>query len=351
MRGHAGNGAKGFFLALLALEAAMIGVFCAADLFLFYVFWEAMLLPMALLIGIWGGERRIYAAIKFVLYTMAGSLLMFVAILYCYWGSGSEPTMEIAALQRALPRAFSLTEQGWLFAAFALSFAIKVPMFPFHTWLPDAHVQAPTAGSVILAGVLLKMGSYGFLRFAIPFFPEAAAAAAEPIAWISAIGIVYGSLMCMAQTDIKSLVAYSSVAHLGFVMLGLFSGTTEGRAGRHDPDDQPRDLDRGAVPAHRRDLRARAHPRGVRDFGGLASVMPVYATLFFVVLLSSIGLPGLNGFVGEFLILVGAFQTWPVPTAPSARWGSCSAPSTCSRCTATCSSAASPTTGGAACRI
>jgi NADH-quinone oxidoreductase subunit M len=317
---NAGNGTKGFFLSLLLLETGMVGVFAAADLFLFYVFWEVMLLPMALLIGIWGGPRRIYASVKFVLYTMAGSLLMFVAILYCYWHSGDAAgvrTMEIFALQDALPLNVGLPAQYWLFAAFALSFAIKVPMFPFHTWLPDAHVEAPTAGSVVLAGVLLKMGSYGFLRFAIPFFPDAAVAFAEPIVWVSAIGIVYGSLMSMAQTDIKKLVAYSSVAHLGFVMLGIFSFTIEGAQGgvlqmvNHG-------ISTGALFLLIGVIYDRTHTRGIRDFGGLASVMPVYATVFLIMTLSSIGLPGLNGFVGEFLILVGAFQTWPLATAVGA---------------------------------
>ncbi|MEQ1500832.1 MAG: NADH-quinone oxidoreductase subunit M [Myxococcota bacterium] len=304
---------KGFFLALLFLETGMMGVFAAADLFLFYVFWEVMLLPMALLIGIWGGPRRVYASVKFVLYTMAGSLLMFVAILYAWHAGG---TMEIAALQDLLPK-LSATEQYWLFAAFALSFAIKVPMFPFHTWLPDAHVEAPTAGSVILAGVLLKMGSYGFLRFAIPFFPEAAVAFASPIMWLSAIGIVYGSFMSMAQTDIKKLIAYSSVAHLGFVMLGIFSGTVEGAQGgvlqmiNHG-------ISTGALFLLVGVIYERTHIRGVKDFGGLAKVMPVYATLFLIVTLSSIGLPGLNGFVGEFLILVGAYRNFPVQTVVGA---------------------------------
>jgi NADH-quinone oxidoreductase subunit M len=309
---------KGFFLSLLLLQSGMMGVFSAADLILFYVFWEIMLLPMALLIGVWGGPRRIYASIKFVLYTMAGSLLMFLAIIYSWQHSGPGlGTFEIVALQRILPVAITPAMQMWLFAAFALSFAIKVPMFPFHTWLPDAHVEAPTAGSVILAGVLLKMGTYGFLRFAIPFFPAAAIAHTPLIMALSAIGIVYGSLMSMAQTDIKKLIAYSSVAHLGFVMLGIFSGTIEGAQGgvmqmiNHG-------ISTGALFLLVGVIYERAHTRGVKDFGGLASVMPVYATLFLIVTLSSIGLPGLNGFVGEFLVLLGTFQTWPVAAAVGA---------------------------------
>jgi NADH-quinone oxidoreductase subunit M len=272
-----------------------------------------MLLPMALLIGIWGGPRRIYASVKFVLFTMAGSLLMFVAILYAYLAAAKHggSTMEIVALQTTLRDVLNPMEQRWLFAAFALSFAIKVPMFPFHTWLPDAHVEAPTAGSVILAGVLLKMGSYGFLRFAIPFFPAAAVWFAPGLVVLSAIGIVYGSFMSMVQTDIKKVIAYSSVAHLGFVMLGIFSGTVIGAQGgvlqmvNHG-------VSTGALFLLVGVIYERAHTRGTKDFGGLAKVMPVYATMFLIVTLSSIGLPGLNGFVGEFLILLGTFQTYPI---------------------------------------
>jgi NADH-quinone oxidoreductase subunit M len=305
---------KGFFLALLFLETGMMGVFCAADLFLFYVFWEVMLLPMALMIGIWGGPRRVYASIKFVIYTMAGSLLMFVAILFCYFMSGQAPggpTFEIAALQDILPAQLDHTAQTWLFLAFALSFAIKVPMFPFHTWLPDAHVEAPTAGSVILAGVLLKMGSYGFLRFAIPFFPEAAVAFAPVMVVLSVIGILYGSFMSMAQTDIKKLIAYSSVAHLGFVMLGIFSGNV-GAAQGGVLQMVNHGVSTGALFLLVGVIYERTHTRGVNDFGGLAKVMPVYAVLFLIVTLSSIGLPGLNGFVGEFLVLNGTFQVYPL---------------------------------------
>jgi NADH-quinone oxidoreductase subunit M len=319
---HAPGGevaAKGFFLSLLLLESGMVGVFSAADLFLFYVFWEVMLLPMALLIGIWGGENRVYASVKFVLYTMFGSLLMFVAILYAWYQTvaAGQGTMEITALARVLPTLLSKDVQLWLFAAFALSFAIKVPMFPFHTWLPDAHVQAPTAGSVILAGVLLKMGTYGFLRFAIPFFPDAAVTLAPAFLCLSAIGIVFGSFMSMVQNDIKKVIAYSSVAHLGFVMLGLFSFTQEGAQGGV-AQTVNHGLSTGALFLLVGVLYNRAHTREMDAFGGLATIMPKYATIFLIVTLSSIGLPGLNGFVGEFLVLLGTFQKSPVWTAVGA---------------------------------
>lgn len=298
---------KGFLLSLLFLETGMLGAFCALDLFLFYVFWEAMLLPMVLLIGIWGGPRRVTAAVKFIVYTIAGSVLMLAAILYCAWSAG---TFSVLELQRTLPAdpRMTLATQQVLFLAFALAFAIKVPVVPFHTWLPDAHVEAPTAGSVLLAGVLLKMGAYGFLRFAIPFFPDAARAFAPALAALGALGVVYGAAMAMAQTDIKKLVAYSSVSHLGFVVLGLFSGTIEGAQGgvlqmvNHG-------LSTGALFLLVGALYERTHRRGIDDFGGMARVMPVYAAIFLVVTLSSIGLPGLNGFVGEFLVLFGSFQT------------------------------------------
>ncbi len=305
----------GFVVALLFLESGMIGAFCALDLFLFYVFWEAMLLPMVFLIGIWGGPRRIYAAVKFLLYTIAGSVLMLAAILYCGIRAGSFDVLE---LQRVLPAAgLALQTQSLLFLAFGVAFAIKVPLFPFHTWLPDAHVEAPTAGSVILAGVLLKFGVYGFIRFAIPFFPEAARHWAMTIAVLSVIGIVYGALMAMAQSDIKKLVAYSSVSHLGFCMLGLFSGTAAGAQGavlqmiNHG-------LSTGALFLLIGIIYERTHRRGVDDFGGMAKITPVYATLFLIVTLSSIGLPGLNGFVGEFLVLFGAFKPYPMLSALAA---------------------------------
>jgi NADH-quinone oxidoreductase subunit M len=302
---------NGFIIALLFLETGMMGAFCALDLFLFYVFWEAMLIPMYLLIGIWGGPRRIYASVKFILYTIVGSVLMLAAILYVALQSGS---FDVLALQAKLPTSIPADRQQLLFLAFAVSFAIKVPLFPFHTWLPDAHVEAPTAGSVILAGVLLKMGTYGFLRFAIPFFPQAAAHFTPLFIWLSTIGIIYGSLMAMAQSDIKKLVAYSSVAHLGFCMLGIFSGTQEGTQGavlqmvNHG-------LSTGALFLLVGVIYEKTHRRGVDDFGGMAKVMPLYATLFMIVTLSSIGLPGLNGFVGEFLVLFGSFKNHPVATA------------------------------------
>jgi NADH-quinone oxidoreductase subunit M len=286
-----------------------MGAFVSLDLFLFYVFWEAMLIPMYLLIGIWGGPRRIYASVKFIIYTIVGSVLMLAAILYAGIQAGS---FDVLKLQELLPR-LPVAEQQILFLAFAISFAIKVPLFPFHTWLPDAHVEAPTAGSVILAGVLLKMGTYGFLRFAIPFFPDAARHYTTLIVALSAIGIVYGSLMAMAQSDIKKLVAYSSVAHLGFCMLGIFSGTLAGAQGgvlqmvNHG-------LSTGALFLLIGVIYEKTHRRGVDDFGGMAKIMPVYAVLFMIVTLSSIGLPGLNGFVGEFLVLFGSFKEHPKAT-------------------------------------
>ena len=310
---------KGFFIALLFLEAGMMGVFAAADLFLFYVFWEVMLIPMALMIGVWGGKNRVAASVKFVLYTLFGSLLMFVAILYVYTVSlaAGAPTFDIATLAQIVPPRVDGWVEVLLFWAFALSFAIKVPMFPVHTWLPDAHTEAPTAGSVILAGVLLKMGTYGFLRFAIPLFPWAAQWSTPAILTLSAVGIVFGSFMCMVQTDIKRLVAYSSVAHLGFVMLGLFSGSVIGAQGgvlqmiNHG-------ISTGALFLLVGVIYERAHTRGVTDFGGLAKTMPVYAVLFLIVTLSSIGLPGTNGFVGEFLILLGTWQRYPLAAAVGA---------------------------------
>lgn len=293
---------KGFFIAILFLETGMTGVFCAQDLFLFYVFWEAMLIPMYLLIGVWGGERRIYAAVKFFIYTMAGSLLMLAAILYVYAQAG---TFDMAVLSQQLMM-LPLTKEIPLFLAFSLAFAVKVPLFPFHTWLPDAHVEAPTAGSVILAGVLLKMGAYGFLRFSIPFFPDAAVLFAPAISIIALIGIVYGALMAMTQSDMKKLVAYSSVSHMGFVVLGIFSGQLLGIGGgvtqmiNHG-------ISTGALFLMVGMIYERTHKRGVDDFGGLAQVVPMYAAVFMIVVLSSIGLPAMNGFVGEFLILLGTF--------------------------------------------
>jgi NADH-quinone oxidoreductase subunit M len=296
-----------FNVFMLLLEAGMLGVFVALDLFLFYIFWEAMLIPMYFLIGIWGHERRIYAAVKFFLYTMAGSVLMLVAFLVLYRAAGAR-SFDIAALART-PVEPGL--QMWLFAAFALAFAIKVPMFPFHTWLPDAHVEAPTAGSVILAGVLLKMGGYGFLRLAIPLFPDAARAFAPWIGVLAVIGIVYGALVSLVQPDLKKLVAYSSVSHLGFVMLGIASLTTTALVGavyqmlNHG-------ISTGALFFMVGMLYDRRHTRAIAEFGGLKAVMPWFSAVFLFVCLSSIAVPGFNGFVGEFLILVGS---WPFSKA------------------------------------
>ncbi len=302
---------KAYTFMILFLETGMIGVFCATDLFLFYVFWEAMLVPMYFIIGIWGGERRIYAAFKFFLYTMAGSLLMLVAIIVLGYLASTQPrgsfSTDLAALSAVGP-SLPLHTQVWLFLAFGLSFAIKVPLFPFHTWLPDAHVEAPTAGSVLLAGVLLKMGTYGFLRFCLPLFPGAAASLAPGIAALAVVGILYGALVSMVQTDMKKLVAYSSVSHLGFVVLGIVALTEESIQGsviqmvNHG-------LSTGALFLIVGMIYDRRHTRAISDFGGLAKVMPLFATLFLVVSLSSIGLPGLNGFVGEFLILLGSFRS------------------------------------------
>jgi len=303
--------AKEFCVAMLILETAMLGTLVALDMFLFYVFWELMLLPMYVIIGVWGGKRRIYATVKFVLFTMVGSVLMLVGILYMYSRSGAT-TFDYVELLKMLSSqggagTLSVTEQVLLFLAFGLAFGIKVPLFPFHTWLPDAHVEAPTPGSVILAGVLLKMGTYGLLRFAIPFFPEAAALASAPVICLAVIGIIYGSLVAYAQTDIKKLVAYSSVAHLGFVVLGMFVLTPDGIAGsvlqmvNHG-------LSTGALFLCVGFLYERKHTREISDYGGIARVVPFFTAVFFIVVLSSIGLPGTNGFVGEFLILAGIFR-------------------------------------------
>jgi NADH-quinone oxidoreductase subunit M len=298
---------KEYLFFFLLLETGMVGTFVALDLFLFYVFWEVMLIPMYFLIGVWGGPRRIYAAIKFLLYTMVGSLLMLVAILYLAYQYNAQHQTVTFDLLQLYDLKLPLTEQKWLFAAFALSFAIKVPLFPLHTWLPDAHVEAPTGGSVILAGVLLKMGTYGFVRFAIPLFPEAAHAAVPFIMALAVIGIVYGALVAMVQPDLKKLVAYSSVSHLGFVVLGLFAFNVQGVEGavyqmlNHG-------LSTGALFLLVGVVYERRHTRLISDYGGLWKQVPLYASIFLVVMLSSIGLPGLNGFVGEFLILLGAFH-------------------------------------------
>ena len=299
------KGLSGFMMSLLALETGMLGVFCSLDLFLFFVFWESMLIPMYFLIGIWGGERRIYATIKFVLYTMAGSALMLVGILVLYSQNGNSFELTSLLAQTAT-EGFEFQHSHLLFLAFFIAFAIKVPLFPFHTWLPDAHVEAPTVGSVILAGVLLKMGTYGIVRFCLPLFPEAAADYTPLIVTLAVIGIIYGALVAMVQPDLKKLVAYSSVSHLGFVVLGLFSQSHAGIQGsvlqmiNHG-------LSTGALFLLVGMIYERRHSRMIVDFGGLAKKMPIFATFFLIVTLSSIGLPGLNGFVGEFMILLGSF--------------------------------------------
>jgi NADH-quinone oxidoreductase subunit M len=292
---------KDFMIFFLLLEVGMTGVFLAQDLFLFYIFWEFTLVPMYFLIGIWGGPRRIYAAVKFFLYTMAGSILMLLAILWLgiYGQTFSVP--ELIA-QDNIPANI----QWWLFLAFTAAFAIKVPMWPLHSWLPDAHVEAPTAGSVILAGVLLKMGTYGFLRFNIPLFPDATVQAAPWIALFATIGIIYGAMVSYAQKDVKKLVAYSSVSHLGFVMLGLFALNPQGVAGailqmiNHG-------LSTGALFLLVGMIYEQTHTREIKVYGGLWKITPVFGSIMLIVSLSSMGLPGLNGFVGEFTILLGAF--------------------------------------------
>jgi len=299
---------KPYMMCLLVLETGMVGVFCALDLVLFYVFWEVMLIPMYFLIGIWGGERRVYAAVKFILYTMAGSLLMLVAILYLFFANGGTSFDLVQITQRLSSGAIRLSglHEFWLFMAFLIAFAIKVPMFPFHTWLPDAHVEAPTAGSVILAGVLLKMGTYGLLRFCLPLFPAAAISAAPYISILAIIGIIYGALVAMVQPDLKKLVAYSSVSHMGLVVLGIFAFTTQGLQGS-TVQMLNHGLSTGALFLLVGMIYERRHSRMISDFGGLAHVNPVLASVFLVVTLSSIGLPGLNGFVGEILVLAGSF--------------------------------------------
>ncbi len=295
-----------FIAAMLVLEAGMLGAFVALDLFLFYVAWEVMLIPMYLLIGIWGGQRRLYASIKFVIYTMVGSLLMLVAIFYVYVQAGAVLGSYTTDLERLLTVALPYNAQVWCFAAFALAFAIKVPLFPLHTWLPDAHVEAPTAGSVILAGVLLKFGIYGFLRYAMPMFPHGAAVWAPTIAVLSVIGIIYGAFVAFAQDDVKKLVAYSSVSHLGFCALGVFALTSYGISGSifamlsHG-------LTTGGLFLGIGVLYERRHTRRLAEYGGLWKQMPVFSGLFLVIVMGSAGLPALSGFVGEFLTILGTF--------------------------------------------
>ena len=309
---------KEYYIFLLLLQTGMIGVFMALDFILFYVFWEVMLVPMYFLIGVWGGPRKLYAAIKFFLYTLVGSVLMLVGILALYFynagglaavglpGLGNVATFEIPMLYQVAPL-MPAGLQFWVFLAFFVGFAIKVPMFPFHTWLPDAHVEAPTAGSVILAGVLLKMGTYGFVRLSLPLLPDATVKAVGWVGLLSIVAIVYGALVAMAQKDMKKLVAYSSVSHMGFVMLGMFALNDAGLRGsilqmiNHG-------ISTGALFLLVGIVYERRHNRMIAEYGGLAKVMPLYAMFFMIITLSSIGLPTLNGFIGEFTILIGAFH-------------------------------------------
>ncbi len=301
---------RAYYACLLFLEASMIGVFASLDLFVFYMFWEGMLIPMYFLIGIWGGPRRIYAALKFFIYTMAGSVLMLAAILWVVSAHHAAAGVWTFSLPALYGGALTAQAQFWLFAAFALAFAVKVPLFPFHTWLPDAHVEAPTAGSVLLAGVLLKMGVYGYLRLAVPLFPDAARVFAPWLAGLGVVGIIYGSLVAWSQRDMKKMVAYSSVAHLGVIILGIMAFEPSAVAGavlqlvNHG-------LSTGALFLLVGALYERRHTRLIEDYGGLAKVMPAFSAVFLIVTLSSIGLPGLNGFVGEALILFGSFRVYP----------------------------------------
>jgi NADH-quinone oxidoreductase subunit M len=301
---------KEFSIFMLALEAAMIGVFVSLDLFLFYVFWDAMLIPMYFLIGIWGYDQRIYAAIKFMLYTMAGSVLMLIAILGLAYLHSVSTGLYSFDLLKLYTLDIEPQTQMWFFLAFTVAFAIKVPLFPFHTWLPDAHVQAPTAGSVILAGVLLKMGTYGLLRFSFPLFPEAATYFAPWLALLAVIGIIYGALVALVQPDMKKLVAYSSVSHLGFVVLGICAMNTQGVQGAIY-QMLAHGVSTGGLFLLVGMLSDRRHTRLISEFGGLKAVMPRLTAAFLIITLASIGLPGLNGFVGEFLIMLGAFRWDP----------------------------------------
>ena len=310
---------KEFFFWLLALQTFMIGTFCAQNLAVFYVFWELMLVPMFFLIGVWGGSERIYATVKFVLYTVAGSMLMLAAIFYLYWLHHEQFgrwSLEFHDLYRV---SMGLSVQGWVLLAFGVAFAVKVPIWPLHTWLPDAHVQAPTAGSVVLAGVLLKMGAYGFLRLGLPICPGAVHEWGWVIMLLAVIGIVYGALVAMVQPDMKKLVAYSSVSHMGYIMLGIFVLNQQGVEGgilqmlNHG-------ISTGALFLLVGVIYERTHTRRIWDFGGLATIMPIYAAMFVLVALSSAGLPGTNGFVGEFLTLLGAFQWWHLAHEGGAHW-------------------------------
>lgn len=301
---------KAFCIAMLLLESGMLGAFVSLDLFLFYVFWEAMLVPMYFLIGIWGGQRRIYAAVKFFIFTMAGSLLMLIAIIVVASGAGADGGWSFALSDAIARTDLTLTQQRYMFFAFGLAFAIKVPMFPVHTWLPDAHVEAPTAGSVILAGVLLKLGVYGFIRFAFPLFPAAAIEALPILGWLAVIGIIYGALVAWVQTDMKKLVAYSSISHLGFCMLGLAALTSEAITGAvfvmiaHG-------ISTGALFLMVGMLYERRHTRVLADYGGIAQKVPIFAVFMVITVMASAGLPALSGFPGEFLVLLGTFTAGP----------------------------------------
>jgi NADH-quinone oxidoreductase subunit M len=326
---------KEFFVLLLLLEMAMIGVFVALDMFLFYVFWEATLIPMALLIGMYGHERRVYAAVKFFLYTMLASVFMLAAIIWLYVHTPitvatPQHSFEYKAFRELIASgAISPTALQWLFLGFFIAFAVKVPLFPLHTWLPDAHVEAPTAGSVLLAGVLLKMGTYGLLRFNVGMFPDQAAYNSSWINTLAVIGIIYGALVALVQPNLKKLIAYSSVSHLGFVVLGIFSLTTIGTNGavyqmlNHG-------ISTGALFMLAGMLYERKHTYEFKEYGGLATPMPVYATFFLLAVLSSVGLPLLNGFVGEFLVLSGTFQSavphgmlFAILGSSGVIWGAC----------------------------
>jgi len=316
---------KEFFILLLVLETALIGVFVSLDLFLFYFFWEATLIPMALLIGMFGHARRVYAAVKFFMYTMIASIFMLAAILWLYAKTGTFDFVTIqSAIRNGQVNGFAAAAQ-WLFLGFFLAFAVKVPLFPFHTWLPDAHVEAPTAGSVLLAGVLLKMGTYGMLRFNLGLFPDQSRSNAWWVMILALIGIIYGALVAMVQPNMKKLIAYSSISHLGFVVLGIFSFTTAGLDGAtfvmlaHG-------VSTGALFMLAGILYERRHTYEITDFGGLATPMPVYATFFSFIVLASVGLPLLNGFVGEFLVLSGAFRdraVYGVLGATGVIWSAC----------------------------
>ncbi len=304
--GHIHERLKEFFIWLLVMETGMLGVFLATDLVLFYVFWEVSLVPLYFIVGIWGGERRIYATIKFFLYTVAGSLVMLVGVIALIYLTGTTSVVEVIDVAGDL----SLRAQGLIFASFALAFAIKVPVLPFHTWLADAHTEAPTSGSVLLAGILLKMGTYGLLRFGIQVFPATALAWSPLFMGLGAVGIVYGAFLAMAQNDLKRLIACSSVSHLGFCVLGMFALSREGITGsvlqmvNHG-------LSTGLLFLLVGMIYERRHTRALDRFGGIASVMPVFAFFFVLTMLSSVGLPGLNGFVGEYLILLGTFEASP----------------------------------------